>query len=424
MNHPGGGMLDVVVVGAGVAGLAAARALTAAGVRVVVLEARDRIGGRIETMAGLPPLEAGPEFLPRHGQVVAELRAAGATLCPADGGRVHLRGGRVVSTGWEDAVSDLSAILPSPGDPDRSLAEALQAADVGPDVAARVRGYVEGYHAAPAGEVSALWVAAVEGTGEGGGGGEQVRALDGVARLPEILAHALPPDAIRLRHRVRVVHWRRGQATLEVETPDGGESLVARYAVLALPVSLLHAGQPSIDPLPDATRGALGGLRPGAVAKIALRFRRAFWLDVVGGEPPLFMEGDGPFPVWWTPAALEAPALVAWAGGPAAGKVLAMAPGSRVGLALDQLAGMLALDAPEVRESLLESGHHDWSADPLSRGAYPYARVGHADAWRVLAEPVGDTLHFAGDSVTEEMGTVEGAFASGRRAAARILHSS
>ncbi len=416
--------LDVVIVGGGVAGLAAARDLWAGGASVAVLEARDRPGGRIQTRPGLPPLELGPEFLPRSGAVAELLRDHGVALAPTEGERIRVSGGQVGGSGWESALGRLAEILPRPGEPDLSLARALERADLPPETSSGIRAYVEGYHAAPADEVSAIWVGEVEGTGEGGGGGAQVRALQGLSRLPEILARDLPSDTLRLRHRVQRIRWRPGPATVGVETPGGPAELVARQVVITVPVPLVTAGGLDVNPLPESTVAALRGIRTGAVCKVALRFARPFWLEVIGAERPFFLEGepdDGPFRVWWTPACLEAPTLVAWAGGPMARNLLALSANARVEAALAQLAAMLGLGVDVIRESLVEAGQHDWSADPFAGGAYPYALVGHADAARRLAAPVDGTLHFAGDAVAEEMGTVEGAFASGRRAAARVL---
>lgn len=418
--------VDVVVVGAGVAGLGAAQAVREAGADVVVLEARDRAGGRVATVAGLPPLELGAEFLPANGEAARTLEAAGAVLAPVAGGHGRMVEGRLESLELDGALETGLAALPKPGGSvrDSSLSDALADAGVDRALAARVRSYVEQYHAAPSDEVSARWVAAVESTGEGGGGGEQVRALDGLDRLPALLLDAVGESSVRFGHgvtRVEVVGpdvrvWARG--------PDGDGVWRARAAVVAVPLEQLRNGRLTIDPLPEAHRVALAGLRMGRVVKLTLRFRRPFWGGDLGawGETA-FLHADGPFPTVWTPAPLLAPTLVAWAGGPAADALVRARDGldGLVATAVSQLAGMFRVDAGRVRSELHKAAWHGWSADPWSGGGYPYARVGAAGAGARLATPIDDRVFITGDATAGEVGTVEGALAAGRRAARQVL---
>ncbi len=415
---------DIVVVGAGVAGLAAAARLADAGRDVLVLEARDRVGGRILTRAGSPPLELGPEFLPADHETVAHLRTTGASFWPAASGFCRLSAGRVVpmERGPEE-LGALQRIAPPPGSEDISLADALNRAQ--PPAADWLRSYVEGYHAAPADEVSARWVAAVEATDEGGGGGDQVHVVEGLDRLPAALADRLPTGVLRTGVVAESVSGRDAGVEIRARRAAGDADAVqirARSLILTLPPPLL--ADLAIDPLPDWKRDAIRRLRMGPVVKVGLRFGRPFWwpwLEESGVEPreAKFIECDGPFPTFWTPATLLAPTLVAWAGGPAARRLTGRGAEELARLAIDQLARGFGVDRDSIREELQEVGFHDWIADPFTRGAYCHAVVGGADAQRQLARPTGP-VHYAGEATSEFMGTVRGAYDSGMRAASQV----
>jgi monoamine oxidase len=133
------------------------------------------------------------------------------------------------------------------------------------------------------------------------------------------------------------------------------------------------------------------------------------------------MMSEEPFPTWWTRAPVHAPLLTAWAGGGAAERV--RETGDPLGTAVASLARMLGVARAAVEAELEEWYHHDWTADPCSRGAYSYGPVGALDAQAELRRPVEEILYFAGEATAPGgwNGTVDGAIESGRRAAREIL---
>jgi len=430
---------DVVIVGAGAAGLGAARELAGTGLRVTVLEARERTGGRIETLR-LPdsplPIELGAEFV--HDAAPETLRIADAARLPAfDIPDVHWRrvGRKLESRDFWGVIVRVLSRVPSRGD--RSAAEFLASRRrLSSTDRALVRSYVEGYHAAPLEAISARSIALEPGDAESSS--RQLRLPDGQDRLVAWLADGCDPDttSIRTGIAVAVVEW--GPRGVRVADASG-EKICAAAAVVTVPVGVLQAGAGAcgairfVPDLPAAPRRALRKLAMGAVVKVVLRFREPFWerdgflaarLRGWKGAPEgglVFLhDAAARFPTWWTAAPARAPFLTGWAGGPAAAAIRARGiPPPEA--ALECLARLLAMNAGELGALLASAHTRDWTGDPYSRGAYSYARPGGAAAGRTLAQPIGERLFFAGEgTAADQTGTVAGAVESGRRAAGQV----
>ncbi|HEU4700373.1 MAG TPA: NAD(P)/FAD-dependent oxidoreductase [Gemmatimonadales bacterium] len=439
------------MLGAGAAGLAAARALGEAGLAVGVLEARARPGGRIHTVheADGVPIELGAEFL--HGaarETVDALRGSGAHLIAVAEGHFVAAGGitRQRDDYWERVGQVLARLDPSPGG-ERPVAEAFRALGASPadaEPAGLAAQYVEGFHAADLARISERAVARAE-QGGSGGGSESRRIAEGYDAVTAALLHGLPAGVtLRLGAAVTTVRWRRGEVAV---TTRAGAVLHARAAVVTLPLGVLKApagaeGAVAFEPALEsvaAKRAALAALEMGAAARLVLRFRERWWPEEMSF---LHLPGARSFGIWWTRAPLTTPLLTGWIGGPPARRLLARVReahglrGAHSGAYSDDaaLARALAAEAlPELAErcglaparlaELLAGAYlHDWIADPLARGAYSYAAVGGLEAGAALAAPLDDTLFFAGEATTDATrhGTVDGALASGRRAADEV----
>ncbi len=440
--------VDVLILGAGAAGLAAARDLSQAGLRLAVIEARSRIGGRILTRHDphFPvPLELGAEFI--HGEAPETLsiaRAAGVAVVELPAARDIATSGRLIRTGnfWAEVDNmnrDLARRVAQRGR-DFPVSEYLARAKLSPLKRSLLQGFVEGFYAAHPERLSAESVAAdADEEHDEGVEGHQFRIVNGYDALMRWLRDGLDPDLtqVRMSTVAQTVSWKRGDVAVECVGPDGAplEVLRARTALVTVPLALLRAGTPRFNPALAAKQRALRGIETGQVFKIVLRFREAFWEDetflterrgksAAGRAGLNFLYAPGvEVPTWWTALPVRAPLLTGWVGGVAAEALLAEEPQSRLERSLVALSNVLAVPRRELEENLDAWASHDWCADPFARGAYSYIGVNGIGAPRALGRPVEGTLFFAGEATNgAEIGTVAGALASGRRAAREILH--
>jgi len=430
---------DVVIIGAGVSGIAAASELRKSGLSVLILEARDHVGGRAWTRHEpdlSAPIELGAEFI--HGRVPETfelLREVGKAALDTSGAHWRLRDGKLVQN-TEDLFGSIQVALERSNvlkQPDISFDTWLSRSGeygLSPEAAAMARAFVEGFDAADPARVSAHFIAKEWGSG-GMLDSPQFRPLGGYSSVLAALAGALDRENIRLQLQtvVREVRWRRGSVEIDAAFLDQPFSVQATCAIVTLPLGVLQApdgasGTVRFVPALDTKREALQQLVFGPVLKLSLRFRTAFWEKLDGGryeDAAFFHSAATAFPTFWTALPLRAPLLTAWIAGPKAARLSMYEMPEIVRQALDSLSTVFGGRPPS--EFQLEAAYlHNWQTDPFSRGAYSYIAVGGGDARRTLAEPLEGTLFFAGEATdTEgEAATVTGALQSGARAAREV----
>jgi monoamine oxidase len=435
---------DTLIIGGGVAGLAAADLLSSQGRSVLLLEARPRLGGRIDTRhdpAWPLPIERGAEFLHGKPKETWDIIHAGGThgCCLYDISDEHwaYQHGRLAKPeNFFEQVEKILAQVEKRGrrQLDISFDQFLQSTGkrFKPDARHWARMFVEGFNAADAREVSSAWLAQNQKAADQIEGDRLFRVYAGYDRVVQFLRTGLSENVrVELATVVRSVMWRDSgrihvQAQSRQSAAPESRTFTADHVLITIPLSLLQTSPESDGaitfnpPLPDERQNALRLLRMGTVVKVILRFREAFWEKRF---PELdFMHGGDPFPTWWTTLPIRTSMLTAWAGGPAAEALTGQSEDAILAAAIASLAKLLSIPRRMIESQLAGAHVCDWKSDPFARGAYSYAAVGGAKAAGQLARPLAGRLFFAGEAThPDQGGTVAGAIATGRRAAREIL---
>ena len=431
---------DVIVIGAGAAGLAATAELLRGGRSVLLLEARDRIGGRIWTRreADLTvPIELGAEFIHGPAPVTrALLEQAGVRIVEATDSHWTLQGGRILSASTffpqvQQAMHASHALAERDVSfhtfLERHLASALSA-----EARRFARTMAEGFDAADTRRACARALVA-EWTGGTLGNTPQSRPAEGYDRLSAaVLArqHAAARLRLHLQATVQRVRWSRGSVAVGGCILGRPFEARAGAAVICLPLGVLQqpagaAGAVRFTPSLIEKHEALRGLASGPIVKMLLRFATPFWEELQQGryrDAGFFHLPGGAVPTFWTPAPARAPLLVAWAGGPGAIRLMrSREPAAIVRAAVQSLRTLFGRQV-DIAAQLEGYYYHDWQQDPFARGAYSYVTVGASESRAILARALADTLFFAGEATDpDEGGTVTGALQSGQRAGQEIL---
>jgi monoamine oxidase len=418
-------IFDCVVIGAGAAGLAAAATLHEASRTFVVLEARDRIGGRAHTvhLSDGHAAERGGEYL--HGARVATweyVARYGLETHLASGptriGVPEYRRGEWWPAGSSEsdrALQSLGAALDIPDAADVSLRDALRRAGFSGDRLRAAEGRMEVLSPIDPTVVSArssaaAWRLVAPETA-------CFILVRGYVELWQKLSRPFI-DRIRLASPVSALDWSAAGITAHTL----GHAFLGRTCVVTLPLGVLQSGTVAFRPsLPERKRTAIDGLKSGAIVKVIAEFRRPFW-EARTGVVPSFRAPDSPFfafrvSFWDRPGP---PTLMAFLG---AGSALAVTGHpERVATQLNEVLGEMFPET-DVAAELVRLEVADWPADPWARGAVGVEPVGGVHLRADLALPTAP-LFWAGEATSIDGGAecVHGALTTGRRAAIEALH--
>lgn len=428
---------DIIIIGAGAAGLAAAYELKKHGRSALVLEARARAGGRMHTIhepGFLSPIEMGAEFV--HGSLPVTLglleeydityEAMHGKMLQFDQGVFKVEHDFI--EGSDEVEKKLRLV-----EEDMSVETFLNTMFESPKhdaIVHSVRRFVQGYDAADTRKASTLafreeWLGEYQ---------EQYRIAGGYEQLVKALVKNFEAGGtvIRFSTTVKAVRWSRSQ--VELSTANG-EVFTASKLLMTVPLGIWQAeagDEAAISftpPLPGKVAAA-HSLGYGTVIKVMLSFKEAFWesknmqqhtgqnMEHLG-----FLFSDAAIPTWWTQQPAKDPVLTGWLAGPPAEALAKKSDGELLDLALNALVYIFSVSRGFIDGQLSAWKVANWSNDPFSKGAYSYATVHDAKAIEILARPVDDTLFFAGEALASgsDKSTVEAALVSGINAAAEML---
>lgn len=436
---------DVIVVGAGVAGLTAASILVQSGLRVLVLEARDRIGGRTHTeREGGCVTDVGASWI--HGITDAPVYEAalafGMPMVEFTAGSFQVDSRPIAyydPDGRRLTDAEAAAFAADVHFFDRKLADTIESSLDGTsyddvveatlrlmqttqgwseDRVLRVREFLqhrsEEQYGVQADKLDA------HGLDDDVAHGDEVVFPDGYDQLATHLAEGID---VRLGHVVSRVQWREADAKKEnggVTVTTSLGDITAAQAVVTVPVGVLQSSDFTIDPaLPEPWAGALARLRMNSFEKVFLRFSQRFW-----DEDVYAIRRQGEAAAWWhswydLTALHGVPTLLTFAAGECARETREWSDDRIAASVLDALReiyGERVLQPTSVTVTR-------WQDDPYSRGSYAYMTVGARMEDRdLLAAPIGGVLHLAGEATwTDDPATVTAALCSGQRAAEQVL---
>jgi monoamine oxidase len=440
---------SVTVIGAGLAGLSVAYDLHRAGWQVTVLEARDRVGGRVHSVRSFSDglvAEAGGEFIEgSHTRMIAlarqfslKLGVSGSWQRQAeDWASFDGKSGRMsdvdmwginlaeeIERGW-GAMSELGKYVSDPYQPQaareaecidsQSALDWIDALDVHPFAKKFFIQYIRSEYTTEPERFSlldlarnaAMYYSTVERP-------PSMRVIGGNDQVPRALADALPD--VRLNAVVTSIRILPDEVVVSVKQNDSHLTLRSAFAVLAIPLTTAR----SIDfhsSLPTAHQRMVDEISYGAVTKVMIEYRKRFWNDAGWNGR---MATDAPIVFTWHATSHidhERGILTAYTGGKPGAKLSALSDEERIKVAVSEIEKLF----PGSSDLIENTATIAWLNEPFTRGSYMALAPGEVTAhWCALLEPAG-RLFFAGEHATALQGFMEGAVESGQRVAGTII---
>lgn len=421
----------ILVIGAGIAGLAAARELKRRGFEVAILEGRDRIGGRIWTDRSLGgvPVDLGASWIHGHvgnpvTQLAEEFKVRMLTsdyedydLYDADGKLVSQSKVDVIWLDFETFLKDMENLGESI-ESDITMAEALRRVTSGKKFSDEDKRFLNWCLASASVEAGAEMEELSQRYSQ------EDEEFDGDEKIfpdgyDQIIAGLSQDLEFKLNQKVRRIEQKNDRVVVTTEK----DSFEADRVLVTLPLGVLKADTVEFSPpLPEAKRKAIERLGMGVLNKVVLQFEEPFWPEKKDFLSYASNEA-GQFPEFMNVYGYErSPILVALTGGNFARAIEKKSEEEVIREAQDVLRKIYGSKVSKLQAYRITR----WASDPFSGGAYSHVPLGATPAdYDALAEPVDQRVFFAGEATHRKYpGTVHGAFLSGIREAERIAKGS
>jgi monoamine oxidase len=412
---------DIIIVGAGVAGLMATKELSAAGYKICVLEADTKPGGRIATVHGEfdAPVESGAEFIHSNAPLTLQLlQDAGISYEAFAGEMVTVKKGKWMDEGQPEDHWKLFIQRAAELKTDMPLYDFLEKYFAAPgycDFRKSIQIFAEGFVLADITRGSVMqvkeeWSHQSE---------TQYRVRGGYGKLIDHFTGRCITLGAEIIYNAVVSKINYHSDKVNVYTDDNRQ-FNARYVVVTVSLGVLQAGIVEFIPALTTHATALRQLGFGAVIKILLQFKDPFWKNYAADAG--FFISHEIIPTWWTQDLLQNNLLTGWLGGPAAEKKSSESNESLLQTSLQSLAAIFHLDDAGIRQQLDHYKIVCWHNQRHIKGGYSYNTTDSPEAKRILSLPVNGRVFFAGEAVFagESQGTVEAALQSGKAVAAMM----
>jgi monoamine oxidase len=412
---------DVIIIGAGAAGLLAARDLAKAGYHVCILEAAGIAGGRISTIKEnfQDPVEAGAEFV--HGKLPLTfkiLKEAGLSYEVVEGKMIGVQNGNWQTeehdAHWDEFMKRLGKLKT-----DITILQFLEENFSTPEylpLRQAVQRFSEGFDLADISKASILSIKDEWKNIEK----KQYRIKGGYIQLIDHLVNSCrqPNTEIYFNSCVNKIEYETGNVT--VYTNDNKE-FQANKLIITVSAGILQSGTIQFKPELTEHAVAIQGLGFGAVIKFLLEFKTCFWKEF--DDETGFLLTDEEIPTWWTQLPAESNLLTGWLGGPNATKKIFDPDASLLQTALLSLSSIFRIPPGMLQEELINYKIINWLNQPFIKGGYSYNTLHSKKAINILSSPVEDTIYFAGEAISksESQGTVESALQSGHDTAKMLI---
>ncbi|MEO6167856.1 MAG: NAD(P)/FAD-dependent oxidoreductase [Chitinophagales bacterium] len=429
---------EIIIIGAGASGMMAARELVKEGYSVLVLEGRNRVGGRIHTLVNNEfsmPVELGAEFI--HGTLPVTmqlLKEAGIGIIPMKGSTWQARNGKISDE--ESFFADWNLLEST----FRSLKKDMTIADFitlyfndekHAALRAAIRGFAEGYDAADTHKASVFalreeWLNEEEST--------NYRVNGGYGKMMQFLEDECVKGGaiIQLNAVAKEIRWEQNQVTVICKS---GQQFKGAKIIITVPLGVLQqsaSGESAlsfIPPLPEKS-AAIANMGFGSVIKVLIEFNKSFWKSIAlkkhfgkNADELSFLISDAAIPTWWTQHPEQNALLTGWLAGPSSEKWKDANDELIFQQALDSLAAIFPLTKSKLKEMIISWRVVNWNGDLFALGAYAYTTLDSAHSIELLNDTEAGTIFFAGEAfyAGPSMGTVEAALITGSNVSKRIL---